>query len=439
MDDRVNALLSAWQEQQLQGRDLPVAELCRDCPELAAELGRLIGVLRRVKDLVQPRSSSAAFGAPNMCAQTASSNGQTGLVNEVARTLGSSGPTASSPPAGAVPGYEILEELGRGGMGVVYKARHLRLNRIVALKMILAGGYAGPNERARFLAEAEVIACLQHPNLVVLLEYGEHQGQPFFTLEYMPGGHLAEKLKGIPQPAAAAARLMEQLARGIHFAHTQGIVHRDLKPANVLFAEDGTPKISDFGLARRQTMGTGLTGTGEVLGTPSYMAPEQAGGKSKHAGPAADIYALGAILYECLTGRPPFRAATSVETVLQVMEQEPVSVRQLQPQTPVDLATICHKCLQKEPHKRYASAAELADDLQRWQAGQPVKARPVGRIEKSIKWLRRYPAAATAYGLLALVVVLGGLGGCAGWLWQSSEQARGKEKGKEKGARNRCW
>lgn len=424
MEDRLTALLSVWHEQQRQGRDVPAAELCRDCPELAEEVGRRIEALRRMNDLMQLRNALAGPDAVNTCPNPGFSNFPTCPTNEVAGMVGTSGETTSAPPVASVPGYEILGELGRGGMGVVYKARHLQLNRIVALKMILAGGYAGASERARFLAEAEVVAGLQHPHIVALLEYGEQQGQPFFTLEFMPGGSLVEQLKGVPQPAMSAARLVEQLARAIHFAHVQGIVHRDLKPANVLLAEDGTPKISDFGLARRQAMGKGITGTGEVLGTPSYMAPEQAGGESKHAGPAADIYALGAILYECLTGRPPFRAATTVETVLQVMGQEPVSVRQLQPHTPVDLATICHKCLQKEPHQRYASAAELADDLRCWQAGQPVMARPVGRMQKSVKWMRRHPAAATAYGLLALVVVLGGLGGSAAWLWQSSEQAR---------------
>lgn len=306
------------------------------------------------------------------------------------------------------PGYEIIGELGRGGMGVVYKARQLQLNRIVALKMILGGGHAGKGERVRFLAEAAAVAGLQHPHIVSLLEFGEHEGEPFFTLEYMPGGSLASRLHGLPQPGPQAARLIEQLARGIHYAHAHGIVHRDLKPANVLIGEDGTPKITDFGLARRGELGTGLTATGDVLGTPSYMAPEQAGGETKHAGPAADVYALGAILYECLTGQPPFRAATTVETVLQVVGQEPVSIRQLQPQTSVDLVTICHKCLQKEPHKRYGSASELADDLRRFQVGEPILARPVGWLERSWRWCRRHPAIAVV-SAAALLFLVGGL------------------------------
>jgi WD40 repeat protein/tetratricopeptide (TPR) repeat protein/tRNA A-37 threonylcarbamoyl transferase component Bud32 len=331
-----------------------------------------------------------------------------------------SAPTPPIPTLGAVtgssgqpvippPGYEILGQLGRGGMGAVYKARHRKLNRIVALKMILAGGYAGPSERVRFLAEAEVAAALRHPNLVALLEYGEHQGLPFFTLEYMPGGSLAERLKGVPQPGRAAARLVEQLARGIHHAHTHGVVHRDLKPSNVLIAEDGTPKISDFGLARRESAAPGLTATGEILGTPSYMAPEQAGGGARHAGAAADVYALGAILYECLTGRPPFHAASTMETLLQVMGQEPVSVRQLQAQTPADLATICHKCLQKEPDKRYASALELAEDCAAFLAGKPIRARPVGALSRGWRWCRRNPALAGALSLVALSLLLGSI------------------------------
>jgi serine/threonine protein kinase len=193
-----------------------------------------------------------------------------------------------------MPGYEILEELGRGGMGVVYQARHLKLNRVVALKMVLAGGHAGPDDLARFLAEAEAVAALQHKHIVQLYEFGQHDGLPFFTLEFVPGGSLADKMNGTPLPPKEAARVVEQLARGVHYAHGKGIVHRDLKPANVLLTEDGTPKVTDFGLAKRLEVGTGLTASGAILGTPSYMAPEQAGGDGKRVGPAADVYALGA-------------------------------------------------------------------------------------------------------------------------------------------------
>ena len=343
-----------------------------------------------------------------------------------APTLGVAG-AVSEQPAHLPTGYEILEELGRGGMGVVYKARHIRLNRVVALKMILSGGLAGPTERIRFLAEAEAVAALQHPQIVSLLDFGEHRGQPFFTLEFIPGGSLACKLKGVTYSPREAARLLEQLAEGIYYAHTRGIVHRDLKPANVLLAADGAPKITDFGLARRVEGGTGFTATGDVLGTPSYMAPEQASGESKHAGPAADVYALGTILYECLTGRPPFRESTIVETVLKVVKEEPVSVRQIQPHTPVDLATICHKCLQKDPNKRYTSALELAQDCAAFLAGKPIRARPVGAMERGWRWCRRNPVVA---GLLTLVilVLLTGTGVATAFAIQAQNELRKAEQ-----------
>ena len=301
-----------------------------------------------------------------------------------------------------VPGYELLGELGRGAMGVVYKARQLGLGRTVALKMILAGGYAGAEAVARFLTEAGLAARLQHPNIIPVYEVGSAGGRPFFSLEYVAGGSLADRLRGEPQPPADAARLVEVLARAMQFAHSQGIIHRDLKPANVLLAADGTPKIADFGLAR--SADGGLTATGVVLGTPCYMAPEQAEGR-KGVGPAADVYALGAILYECLTGRPPFRGATAVETMDQVRSREPVSVRALRPGAPRDLETVALACLRKDPAKRYPSAAALADDLSRWLAGKPIVARPVGPAERAWKWVRRNRAASAAIA----AVVLGSL------------------------------
>src|SRR5262249_23081676 len=212
---------------------------------------------------------------------------------------------------------EIVGELGRGGMGVVYQARQLRLNRVVALKMILAGSHAGEQDVLRFLGEAEAVAALHHPNIVPLYEFGQHHGLPYFTLAFVPGGSLGDKLQGTPLPPQEAARLAEQLARGVAYAHAKGIIHRDLKPGNVLLDEDGTARITDFGLAKRVEVGTGLTASGAIMGSAEYMAPEQASGRSKEVGPAADVYALGAILYECLTGRPPFKAATTLETLQQ--------------------------------------------------------------------------------------------------------------------------
>jgi WD40 repeat protein len=327
--------------------------------------------------------------------------------------------------APAVPGYELLGTLGRGGMGVVYRARHLRLNRVVALKMILAGRQAGEGERARFLREAEAAARLEHPNIVPIHEVGEHDGLPFFSMEYCPGGSLAQKLAGTPLPPRQAAALVETLARAMHAAHEAGVVHRDLKPANVLLTADGTPKVTDFGLAKRLGEGQGQTVSGAVVGTPSYMAPEQAAGKSKEVGPAADTYALGAVLYECLTGRAPFKAASPLDTILQVGIEDPVPPRRLQSKTPRDLETVCLRCLEKQPGRRYATALELAEDLRRFRAGEPVRARPVGAAEHAWKWARRRPALAAAYGLLIAAVVLGLGGGGATWLWRRAEQARG--------------
>src|SRR5262245_46399671 len=309
-------------------------------------------------------------------------------------------------PLPTIAGYEVLGVLGRGGMGVVYQARQLKLNRVVALKMILAGGHASEAELLRFLAEAEAVAQLQHPNIVQLFEAGQHDGLPYFTLEYVAGGSLTHKLSGTPLPPAEAARLVEQLARAVHFAHRKGIVHRDLKPGNVLLAEDGTPKVTDFGLAKRVEVGAGLTATGAVLGTPQYMAPEQAEGK-KEVGPAADVYALGAILYERLTGRRPVRGPTRLDILVQVVSDDPVPPTRLQPKLPRDLETICLKCLQKEPPRRYATAEALAEDLRRFQEGKPVQARSVGQLERGAKWVRRNPVGAALTALVGLGLVGG--------------------------------
>jgi tRNA A-37 threonylcarbamoyl transferase component Bud32 len=332
-------------------------------------------------------------------------------------------PPADLPPLLAIPEYELLEEVGRGAMGVVYKARQVKLNRVVALKMILAGPFAGEVERARFQTEAEAVGRLQHPNIVQVYEVGEHEGKPFISLEFCPGDSLDKKLNGTPLPPAEAARLVQSLARAVQAAHERHVIHRDLKPANVLMSADGTPKITDFGLAKKLDA-AGQTGSGAVLGTPSYMAPEQAGGKTREIGPAADVYALGAILYECLTGRPPFKAATTMETILQVLSDEPVPVRQLQPKTPRDLETICQKCLEKDVGKRYGGVAELAEELRRFSAGEPIAARPLGAVERALKWARRRPAVAAAWVLLVVALGLEVGGGGALRLWRNAEELR---------------
>jgi WD40 repeat protein len=307
-------------------------------------------------------------------------------------------------------------------MGVVYKARQVRLNRPCALKMILAGAHATPEAAARFLAEAEAIARLQHPHIVQIHHIGEADGLPFFELEFVPGGSLDRRLDGTPWPPGRAAHLAEQLARGIAATHALGIVHRDLKPANVLLAADGAPKITDFGLAKAVGSESGLTRSEAILGSPSYMAPEQAGGRTKEAGPAADVYALGAILYELLTGRPPFRGATVLETLEQVKSAEPVPPSRLVPGTPRDAETIALKCLQKDPGKRYESAAALAEDLRRFQAGEPIVARPVGPAGRAWRWCRRNPAVASLTAAVLLLFAAGFAG--VTWNYWRAEAAR---------------
>jgi eukaryotic-like serine/threonine-protein kinase len=305
-----------------------------------------------------------------------------------------------------VPGYQVLQELGRGGMGVVYLARQQSLNRLVALKMILSGARAGSAERLRFRNEAEAIGRLQHPNVVQVHEAGECAGWPYLSMEYCAGGSLAKKLDGTPLPPRQSAVSTLTLARAVQVAHEKGIIHRDLKPANVLLGEDGTLKLTDFGLAKKLDA-EGPTITGAFLGTPSYMPPEQARGKGEPVGPAADVYSLGAILYEMMTGRPPFRAATTWETVQQLVSAPPVAVRHLQPGVPRDLETICLKCLEKSPARRYGSARELTEDLERFLEGKPILARPAGRLERGWRWCKRNPALAWMAGAAAVFLLSG--------------------------------
>jgi cytochrome c peroxidase/tRNA A-37 threonylcarbamoyl transferase component Bud32 len=316
----------------------------------------------------------------------------------------------------AIEGYAIECELGRGGMGVVYKARHLKLNRPVALKMVLGGPAADPQYCQRFHIEVQAVAQLQHPNIVQIFEVGEHNGQPYCSFEFLEGGDLDDKFQGKPQPADEAARLIETLARGIHAAHERGIVHRDLKPANVLLTRDGTPKISDFGLAKRLDADISQTQTGMIMGTPGYMAPEQATGRIRDIGPGTDIYALGAILYEVLTGRPPFVADTAWNVIQLVVTAEPCPPSRIHGKVPPDIEVICLKCLEKEPAQRYASAKDLAEDLRRFLDGGTIVARPVSRVTRSLRWSKRHPAMAGAVAVL--VVALGILGLAAKYVWR---------------------
>jgi tetratricopeptide (TPR) repeat protein len=297
--------------------------------------------------------------------------------------------TEESVPLPAIAGYEVIDVLGRGGYGVVYKALQVKVKRLVALKMILAGPHAGPSDLARFRTEAEAVGNLQHPNIVQIFEVGEQDGHSFFSLEYIDGGNLEEKLQGTPMASRQAAELVETLARAMHHAHEHGIIHRDLKPANVLLSADGTPKITDFGLAKKLDSEQGFTRTGAAVGTPAYMAPEQAMGQTKTLGPAVDIYALGAILYQMLTGRVPFVGDNPVDVMIRVASEEPMPPSRLLSKVARDLETICLKCLEKEPHRRYRTAQALADDLARFLNHEPILARPVNFLERCFKWARR--------------------------------------------------
>jgi len=305
--------------------------------------------------------------------------------------------------------YHLIEPIAKGGMGIVYKAKQRKLNRIVAIKMILAGQFADQADIDRFYAEAEAAAALSHPNIVAIHEVGEFDGQHFFSMDFIDGQSLSDLVRENPLPARRAAEIVRTLAETMQYAHDNGIVHRDLKPSNVLLDKKQRPLITDFGLAKQVTNQSQLTMAGAVVGTPSYMPPEQAAGKSDEVGPWSDLYSLGAILYELVTGRPPFQAATPFETIRQVLEAEPLSPRLLNPGIPKDLETICLKCLQKARTNRYASAQELADELGRFLRGEPIQARPISQLARFWRLCRRYPitSAAIAAAVLMLVTVAG--------------------------------
>ncbi|EAQ78519.1 protein kinase domain-containing protein [Blastopirellula marina] len=326
-----------------------------------------------------------------------------------------------------IPGYEVQEVLGRGGMGIVYKARQVNLNRPVALKMLLTGAYASRVEILRFIREAESVAALHHANVTQIYDVGEVDGLPYFTMEYVSGGNLAQKCGNQPQPLRWAAEVVAVLARALHAAHQAGIIHRDLKPANILLTDAEQPKITDFGLARRLDADFTLTLTGARMGTPSYMAPEQVLGKKSTIGAAIDIYALGAILYELISGRPPFRANSVAELERQLVFDEPNPPRRLNNNVPPDLETICLKCLQKDPYRRYASAQELAEDLERFLRYEPILARPVSQFEYVWRWVRRNPAVA---GLLICLIAFAGL--LAGEILREWSLANGRDAEKSR-------
>jgi serine/threonine-protein kinase len=326
--------------------------------------------------------------------------------------------------------FEVLRELARGGMGVVYKARQSALNRIVALKMILAGQFASPQDVQRFHREAEAVANLDHPGIVPVYEVGEHEGQHYYSMKLIEGGSLAGG--PLPLPPRRAAELLGAVARAIHHAHQRGILHRDLKPGNILLDAGGQPHVTDFGLAKRVDGDGSQTRTGGIVGTASYMPPEQARSE-KTLTTAADIYSLGAVLYELLAGRPPFRAATPLDTILLVLERQPEPPRKLRPELDRDLETICLKCLEKEPAKRYGSAQAVAEDLERWLNDEPILARPVRGVERLWRWCRRNRSvAALLAGLLVALVAGTAISLAFGWRErQARQRAETAEDGME--------
>src|SRR6516164_853780 len=308
---------------------------------------------------------------------------------------GSGAAAEPSPAAGLRFGdYLLEEEIAHGGMGVVYRARELSLSRTVAVKLLLLGRYSSADSIERFRREAEAVAALRHPNIVAIHEIGEQNGQQFFSMDYVDGRSLAEMLRLGPFEPRRSAEVVRDIAQAIHYAHEQGVLHRDLKPSNVLLDEFGQVRITDFGLAKRLDGSSDLTVTGQVVGTPNYLSPEQAAGKHAALGPASDVYSIGALMYELITGRPPFLANSLQETLLRIQNNQPVSPRALNPALHRDLETICLKCLGKEPERRYGSAQALAEDLQRWLQHQPIEARPVGIPERAWLWARRQPAQA---------------------------------------------
>jgi serine/threonine protein kinase len=382
VSEQISELLVHWEEEREQGRNVSAEELCGPNADLVAEVRRRIAALE------------AMYRIPN----------QPG--NSVSTLSGQPFPSGKEAEFPQVAGYRILELIGHGGMGVVYKALHLNLNRVVALKMILSGQHASPRELARFRTEAEAVARLQHPNIVQIYEVGEQDGRAYFSLEFVDGGSLAEILAGEPLPPMEAAVLVESLARAMDYAHQREIIHRDLKPGNILLQSrsecttpvnsdqgfrisDFTPKVTDFGLAKLLGLGQGQTQSGSVLGTPSYMAPEQAAGKIQCIGPKTDVYSLGAILYEVLTGRPPFEGESLLEVIERVQSQEPLPPRSIQPAIPADLETICLACLRKEPYLRYATALALADDLRRFLNGELIQARKFTALDRLARTLNR--------------------------------------------------
>ncbi|HZZ78435.1 MAG TPA: protein kinase [Gemmataceae bacterium] len=369
-NDPTEELLLRWEEARRQGCDLPPEKLCADCPDRTEEIRRRI-----ISILAMEKLLGVTDHDPNATMLSANGAAATSTPDEILPTI---------------PGYDILRIIDHGGMGVVYEARQRELGRTVAVKMI-SGAKLRPKSIDRFRAEAEAAARLHHPNIVHIIQYGDVNGRPYYSMEYVSGGSVGDRIARQPLTPHASAELVETLARAAQVAHERGIVHRDLKPSNIMLAADGTPKIADFGLAKRLDDDSNHTHTGEVLGTPGYMAPEQAEGKKDEIGPRTDVYALGAILYELLAGRPPFQGSSPLDSLRLVMTQDPTPPTRIVPTVPRDLEAICLKCLEKSASHRYESALALADDLRRFLDGKPVIARHIGPLQRGWKWVRRHP------------------------------------------------
>lgn len=397
-EQHINRIIAAYLEAERLGQAPNREGLLRQHPDLAAELQSFFADQNQFQQLARPIAAApAARGRP------------VPAMEPPTLAPGENGPAAASLGTVRYFGdYELLEEIGRGGMGVVYKARQVSLNRIVALKMILAGQLANDADVRRFHAEAEAAAKLDHPGIVPVFEVGRHDEQHYFSMAFVEGKSLAHQIVQGLLPPRKAAELTRKVAEAVAYAHVEGVIHRDLKPANILIDRNGQPRLTDFGLAKRLQSephaSANLTATGQILGTPSYMPPEQASGQGI-VSPRSDVYSLGAVLYCLLTGRPPFQSDNPLDTLLQVVQQEPAAPRQLNAAVPRDLETICLKCLAKEPSKRYASAQELAADLDRYLTGQPIHARPTGPMGRAVRWCRRKPALAAASALAALALL----------------------------------
>ena len=393
-EDRLGAAIAAYLEAVQAGAPTERGEVLARHPDLAEELEAFFADHDELGRVVAPlRAAARATDPPGPTLGRRDADPSLPGVGDRVRYFGD---------------YELLGEVARGGMGVVYRARQINLDRTVALKMILAGRLADEGDVRRFRAEAEAAARLDHPNIVPIFEVGEHDGQHYFSMGFVEGRTLAQRAADGPLPPRQAAGLVERVALAVGYAHRLGVIHRDLKPANILVDGAGEPRVTDFGLAKVLHADAGLTATGQVVGTPGYMPPEQAAGHAGRVGPAVDVYSLGAVLYCLLTGRPPFQASSPLDTLRQVLEREPVPPRRLNPEVGRDLEVVCLKCLAKDPTRRYDSAEALAADLGRWLRGEPILARAAGRAERLWRWSRRRPALASSVVVAAAALAAAG-------------------------------